>query len=53
MVAVQELEGGDQKEAEDANREDMLWRVNTEVHAPDIGVVGISCLQCCLESISC
>lgn len=39
---MQELDKGERKEAEkEEQREDMMWRVNTEVHDPDIGMVSI------------
>lgn len=42
---LQELDNAEQKEVEDDSvREDMLWRVNTEVHDPDIGMVSASAL---------
>lgn len=45
LACVQELDNAEQKEVEDDSvREDMLWRVNTEVHDPDIGVVSLSAL---------
>ncbi len=39
---VQKLAGEDRKEAmRDEGREDMHWKVNVEVHDPDIGLVSL------------
>ena len=39
---TQELTNEDKKEAKrDEGREDMLWKINVEVHDPDLGIVSL------------
>ena len=39
---TQELSNEDKKEAKrDEGREDMLWKINVEVHDPDLGIVSL------------